>query len=83
MADHRIQVAFRDGAFVPLGEVDYAEGSTLSITVHGPEVEDTESRREQVLRDARGSWKGLVDPDEAIARLRAGRLVDTRPEPKM
>jgi predicted DNA-binding antitoxin AbrB/MazE fold protein len=75
-------VAYRDGTFVPLAEVDYVEGSTLTITVHENAPEE-KARPEQPVRSARGAWKGLVDPDEAISRMREQRLVRTRPEPDM
>ncbi len=82
MAERRIRVAYRDGMFVPLTEVDYVEGAKLTITVHEDARED-ETRPEAAIRSARGAWKGLVDPDEAISRLREQRLVRTRPEPDM
>ena len=82
MAERRIRVAYREGTFVPLAEVDYVEGSTLTITVHEDACEE-ETRPEQPIRSARGAWRGLVDPEEAISRLRKQRLVRTRPEPDM
>jgi len=82
MADRDIRVIYRDGQFVPLDPVEYEDGSAFTITVRG-ESDAAAQRREDVVRAARGAWKGLVDPDELVAHLRQRRLISTRPEPKL
>ncbi len=74
-----IRARVKGGVLEPLEKTDLPEGKEVLVTVIGvSEGPDDES----FLRSA-GSWKGLVDAEALIRNIYAGRLIDTREEPKL
>ena len=82
MANRDIRVAYRGGRFVPLDPVEYAEGTTLTITVH-EEPEGEACAREALIRESFGALKGLIDREAFHEYLRESREMRARPEPKL
>jgi predicted DNA-binding antitoxin AbrB/MazE fold protein len=82
MAGRTVRATYRNGMLLILDPVELKEGETITLTLHEEEEEEKARRREQVLRESFGAWKGLIDPDAFIRGIYESRSVQTRPEPK-
>lgn len=83
MAPKTLTATYKDGILELPEKLSLAEGDTVTVTIHENPTPAEEERRIDIIRRARGSWKGEVDGDAFITHIRERRLVDPRPEPRL
>jgi predicted DNA-binding antitoxin AbrB/MazE fold protein len=74
-----IRVRVRGGVLEPIEKLDLPEGTEVTITIlEVPPESDTDA-----FRRSFGSWKGTIDAEDLIRKIRESRAVSTRPEPRL
>ena len=74
-----IRVRVRRGVLEPVEKLDLAEGKEVTITILDvPSKDDADA-----FRHSFGGWKGTIDAEELIRKIRESREVATRPEPRL
>ena len=75
----KIRARFSNGVIKPLENVEFSEGSELTLTIT---EKPTKAEDEAFLRAA-GSWRGLIDCDKLLKDIYADRKISTRPDVKL
>lgn len=74
-----IRARVKHGLVEPLETIDVPDGTEVTVT-----ISDVRSADDfEAFRQAAGSWKGTIDAEELIRNVYAGRLISTRPEPRL
>jgi predicted DNA-binding antitoxin AbrB/MazE fold protein len=74
-----IRVRVRGGVLEPIEKLDLPDGTEVTITILAtPAQRDTDA-----FRRSFGSWKGTIDAEDLIRKIRESREVSTRPEPRL
>jgi predicted DNA-binding antitoxin AbrB/MazE fold protein len=74
-----IRVRVGRGVLELLDPLDLPEGTEVTVTIR--EVSTPEDR--EAFRRAAGGWKGTVDAEALITNIYAGRVISTRPAPRL
>jgi len=74
-----IRVRVRQGLLEPVEKLDLPEGKEVTITILDAQPEGVE----EAFRRSFGGWKGTIDAEGLIQRIRESREVSTRPEPRL
>lgn len=74
-----IRVRVRGGVLEPIEKLDLPEGTEVSITILDvPADSDADA-----FRRSFESWKGTIDAEDLIRKIRESREVSTRPGPRL
>jgi predicted DNA-binding antitoxin AbrB/MazE fold protein len=83
MPSRTLIAIYKNGALQLAEAVALRDGDRVKVTIHADETGDEELRRAEVVRDAFGAWKGLIDADEFKRCLRESREIASRPAPQL
>jgi predicted DNA-binding antitoxin AbrB/MazE fold protein len=74
-----IRARVRHGVLEPMKKIELPEGKEVTVTILDvPGGSDAEA-----FRRSAGGWKGTIDAAKLIRDIYAGRLVRTRPRPRL
>jgi hypothetical protein len=74
-----MRARIHNGNLVPGEKLNLPKGREVQLTITEiPSEEDAETSRQ-----AAGGWKGLVDAETLVRNIYRGRLVRTRPRPRL
>ena len=74
-----VRARFSGGSFLPLEELNFAEGEEVLIS-----FDDLAPGESSSVEDSgAGGWQGLVDTEQLKRDIYASRQMQTRPAPKL